>query len=164
MTQLKLRLTEADHLILKADLLLRVNHNESAQTKKENRKGESTSPKHPSVFVSGLGFPVTQQEWTFTWRWSWHNWFRSMFFSPPKKQKQKNLMSYMWWSLHFHCVGSDNCYPWIQRERETHGVHKRQLARAATNVDSLQHTEMKYILVCTEPQSGTLSVLVSFPC
>lgn len=56
MTQLKLRLTEADHLILKADLLLRVNHNESAQTKKENRKGESTSPKHPSVFVSGLGF------------------------------------------------------------------------------------------------------------
>lgn len=36
MTQLKLRLTEADHLILKADLLLRVNHNESAQTKKKN--------------------------------------------------------------------------------------------------------------------------------
>lgn len=35
MTQLKLRLTEADHLILKADLLLRVNHNESAQTKKK---------------------------------------------------------------------------------------------------------------------------------
>lgn len=29
MTQIKLRLTEADHLILKADLLLRVNHNES---------------------------------------------------------------------------------------------------------------------------------------
>ena len=37
-------------------------------------------------------------------------------------------------------------------------------AGIATNMDSLQHTEMKYIAVCTEPQPATLSVLLSFPC
>lgn len=50
---------------------------------------------------------------------------------------------YMWWTRQFHSVRSNKHLP-IQRG-QTHGVHKWQLTCTATNMDSLQHTEMKYV-------------------
>lgn len=78
-TQLKLRLPDANHPILKFDLWLRVTRNESAQTKKTH-KTLLYLIKTSSCICVRFRFPVTQQEWTFTWRWSWHNWFRFFIF------------------------------------------------------------------------------------
>lgn len=75
-TQLKLRLPEVDRPIFRSDLLLRVTHNELAQSKKKK-----TALPHQNTPVCLCQVQVScHTEWTFTWRRGCHSCFRSRFF------------------------------------------------------------------------------------